>query len=727
MKKHYSNKLSLFWPLFRVTLLFMIAQSVLVFLNYHSLLSSVPVNKFIFQQVLHSPKVLIGLTAFVGSQLLLNLGVILLIMFCAYFIKRIFNLRTYTYVALGLLLWVDINILIFVANQINFSHSMFSFLLRIGPNFYPQITPYITWWGIHATYLISLSLFCVTLAIALIGFFSALLDHPRITLSVSSLLIVAGFSYFYWHPFSSTKPPVTTSITADSKPNIVLISIDYFRPGDTVYFGNNVEITPQLDKALPQFTVFTHSLSVIARTFPSLMSVESGSYPIKSGARFNLIDPASVNHNMTLAHVLQNNGYYTMLATDGSHFFYMTPDYGFNKILAPPPGLNEFLLSSINDFPLSNVVMNTFIGKYLFPLNYMNRNANVTYMPNMFNRELALALKRRPDQPLYIHIHLTLGAWPYSWSQPTPPLPQGLTKTASTHYRFNLGVTAVDQQFGQVMQILQNQGILNNAMLVVFSDHGQAFGEPGDRLTEERNLVGKPSALSRYFTQLTPTIGHGTDILSMKQYHPLLAFKIYGGTPVNRVGSRSVISALIDIAPTVLDYLHIANPGMQGVSLMPEISAFPGAGLGNRYIFTETEFTVPSILTADPSINNVIKEGLGYYNLNPKTGILQVKPDIAKLIIIGKERAVIQNKWMLAYYPNTKMPGTLVLVNLATKQWTLDLKNSFAQSAPVLQLWQALYDFYGNEINLPPIDSVVERTDKKWVAYSNAIAMESKP
>jgi predicted RNA binding protein YcfA (HicA-like mRNA interferase family) len=705
MKKLNTNKRALFWPLVRLTLLFIIAQCVILYFNFKSVLGATPVNKFIMQQVIHSSKVIIGIGAFVGAQLLLNLCWILAVILCAYLIRILFNLTRSTYVSLGLLIWADSLIVIFLANQIFFPHSMFAFIFDVTKKLYPALQPYITPNGVHLTFFITAGLLSVAVALATISFLLQLVRNAKTTMAIILIAALGVGGFYYWKINYAPKPIVVTpTVKAGDKPNIILVSMDYFRPGDTTYFGNPTELTPNVDNILKQSTVFKHTITAIARTFPSLMTVESGSYPIKNGARFNLIDPTKVNHDMTMAHTLQNQGYYTMMATDGSHFFYMTKDYGYNQIVAPPPGLNEFLLSSINDFPLSNLVMNSIVGKYLFPYNYMNRNASFTYKPQTFNKELTRALAKRPDQPLYIHIHLTLAAWPYSWSSPTPGIPANLSKTERIHYRFNVGLKAVDQQFGQVMQILQQQHLLNNAMLVVFSDHGQAFGEPGDRITEKANLVGKASNADIYrFTQLNTSVGHGTDVLSMKQYHPLLAFKIYGGPPINQIGSRTLVTSLIDIAPTVLDYLHVANPGMQGISLMPEITAFPQTGLGDRPLFMETEFTLPSILTADPSIASVLNQGISYYDLNLKTGILQVKPMIGKLIIKGKQRAVIQGRWMLAFYPNSKGPGTLVLVNLATKQWTLDLSDAFAQTAPLQQMWQELSNFYGDEILMPTL------------------------
>ena len=698
------NKSGLFWPLVRLTLLYIISQCIIIYMNFHSVLNGTPINKFIMQQVVYSPTVIIGMIAFGAAQIALNLLWILAVMACSALICRLLHLSSSSYISIGLLLWFDSLIAMFISNQLLFTHSIFAFLLDIGKKLYPSLQPYLTPDSLKTTLVVTGGLLAVALVLACISLLREMIRQPKWGVSLLLLPVVAFSSGYYFSHHSNAEPPLPNGPHAGQKPNIILLSMDYFRPTDTTYFGHDVELTPNVDTFLRHATVFNHTITPIARTFPSLMTVESGSYPIKNGARFNLIDPTHVNHQMTLAHTLQDQGYYTMMGTDGSHFFYMTKDYGYNQIIAPPPGLNEFLLSSINDFPLSNLLMNSPVGKYLFPYNYMNRNASFTYEPETFNHEIAEALSERPDKPLYIHIHLTLAAWPYSWSSPAPLVPADLNKTERIHYRFNVGLKAVDNQFGEILSILDKQKLLDNALIVVFSDHGQAFGEVGDRLTDAKNLVGKASKKQiEEYTQLNTVVGHGTDVLSMKQYHPLLAFKITGPSSRNEIGKRPLIASLIDIAPTVLNYLNIANPGMQGISLLPEITSFPQTGLGNRPLFMETEFTLPSILTADPSIESVIKQGITYYNLNTKTGILQIKPEIGRLIIKGKQRAILQGKWLLAFYPNSTGSGTLVLVDMATKAWTLDMSSTLAQTSPVNTMWQELHDFYGKEIQLPAL------------------------
>ena len=79
--------------------------------------------------------------------------------------------------------------------------------------------------------------------------------------------------------------------------------------------------------------------------------------------------------------------------------------------------------------------------------------------------------------PSFLTIHLTLAHWPYAWagmSQPSVP----------EEYRdaYGLAVAEVDRQFGEVLQILADKGVLENAIVVLLSDHGEALGADDDSM-----------------------------------------------------------------------------------------------------------------------------------------------------------------------------------------------------------------------------------------------------
>ena len=112
--------------------------------------------------------------------------------------------------------------------------------------------------------------------------------------------------------------------------------------------------------------------------------------------------------------------------------------------------------------------------------------------------------------------------------------------------------------------------------------------------------------------------------------------------------------------------------------------------------------------------NKIIHRAIGFYTINPKNGLLHVKPVAEKLITRDKQYGVLLGDWFLVKYPISKhkklaltrattfkivkTPSYFVLVNLKTKQWTIGLDTTFAKHAPTNILLKKLYGFYGNDI-----------------------------
>src|SRR5207253_529486 len=157
------------------------------------------------------------------------------------------------------------------------------------------------------------------------------------------------------------------------------------------YFGYD-RPTPYLDSLLESSTVFPDAVTPLARTFPSWSSLLTGLYPRQSRIRSNLADQTDLQLTSTLPAILRNHGYETIYATDETRFSNIDKNFGFDRIIGPPMGLNDFLIGNFNDFPLSNLFVNTVIGKILFPYNYANRAPHFTYDPDSFLKSLTPAL-----------------------------------------------------------------------------------------------------------------------------------------------------------------------------------------------------------------------------------------------------------------------------------------------------------------------------------------------
>ena len=394
--------------------------------------------------------------------------------------------------------------------------------------------------------------------------------------------------------------PIESNIATVKKPNIILVGIDSLRPDFLSYFGGT-ETTPFLDLFLSQATVFNESITPIARTFPSWLSILSGQYPQQNSIRTNLANQNQINSSTMLPRILQENGYETAYASDETRFSNITKKLGFDRIITPPIGLNDFIIGSLNDFPLSNFLVNTIVGKYLFPYNYANRAAFYTYNPDSFLNLLQPFLQEKRTKPLFFAIHFCLPHFPYLWADMSG-------NNLAIRERYAASVKRIDQQLNSFFSLLNEAHLLDHAIVVLLSDHGEALELPGDRLTEKELFQGKGSIprffpKSPYEEEVNQSAGHGTDVLGLTQYHTVLAFKLFG-TQAQQPRLISGIVSLLDIKPTILEFLGIAAEHASGNSLSHVILE-KGRVAPLKHFFMETDFTPDAIRTIYPEKRKV--------------------------------------------------------------------------------------------------------------------------
>jgi hypothetical protein len=432
---------------------------------------------------------------------------------------------------------------------------------------------------------------------------------------------------------ASSSPP-------SRQPNIVLLGIDSLRP-DFV----DAQRTPHIREFLSDSVQLTDAITPLARTFPAWVSILSGRNPHTTGAYMNLLSRERIHTGETLPATLRRQGYHTAYAIDETRFSNIDRSYDFDQAVTPSMGATDFVLASFADTPLSNLIVNTRLGEWLFPHLYANRAAHVVYDPQTFVRRLDREL--RFDQPLFLAVHLTLPHWPYSWA--TSSLEQNKPESgegAGTRARYVSTLIRVDQQFGALLTILRRHGVLDNALVVVLSDHGEALGTDSDLLTAY--LPEKSRESTGFENQ-----GHGSSVLSPPQFRVVLGFRGYGAASALLPGegrAADVPASLIDIAPTLLDLLSITpREQFDGVSLAPALrkgsSAMPE--LAQRIRFTETEFS-PRNLSPDNLTGSALAEAVTAFQLDPNTDRLSVRIQKLNKIMGNRQYAALLGNRILA-------------------------------------------------------------------------------
>ena len=682
----------------------------IVFFFIHSQVSSL-IDNLIDSSLslnLFHPIVLLPIIEFILLQVLAYLFFIAFIWFLAVNCSRFFRSSAYY---LGLVFWALATLALFSLNRFYFPNSFFADLL-LGENL--------------NRILLGLSLGFLGLAAAIAYYQLFRYRQERLLgsvfLSLAALLLLTSF----YNQFAATtlyKEP-----KAQSQPNIIIIGLDSLRPDFTSYYGNASTKTPTIDQFLNTAVRFKETYTPLARTFPAWVSILTAKHPKNSHARINLNSVELVLENETLAKRLQAAGYETIYATDEKRFSNITRDFGFDQVIGPRMGLSDFILGGLSDFPLTNLLINLPIGRYIFPFNYGNRAAAITYEPDSFLQMIKVSLHQRQAKPLFLTIHFCLSHWPFTWAQ-DKQLPKFLM-----NQRYQSAVQQVDLQFAKTLTLLKESGLLQNSIVILLSDHGTSFGLSGDRMVEKKNYRGDPAKLAFMTVSKLNTVsdtdldlknhyvlntayGQGTEVLSLKQYQVLLAIQAFGAPFLpHTVNSRS---SLLDVAPTILDFLKLPPlKAVEGRSLLADLKG-ASAGRQERALYLETGHSVAEIERDKIDVAGAIKHSIKLYQLNPQTGYLSVKRSAEKAVLQTKQRALLLGPWILARYPasirKTLVPSKVqknnlvykeyrlaayyVLANLETGEWTIGFDSAFAKKAPLAELQKKFKDFYGAELH----------------------------
>jgi len=637
----------------------------------------------------------VALTIFWSWQILLNILFVLIVWSITRLSSQFLRLSWTATCNLGFALWMMMIILIFMANQLLYPPSSFSLMLsHVIPNILAKI------------------LLGITLTITTLFFLMALIRLIQIGWKWShrlttTILLIALFAIGVTYAINryDHKPVIIPSST-DKPPNIFIISMDALRPDHIGYYGDKHNDTPELDTFLSQATNFRNSITPLARTYPAWVSILTGEDSKQNGARYNLQPIRQTVKMNSLSAILKNHGYDTTFAMSGRRFVSISHDFGFDHVVGPPLSINNFLIGEINDYPLSNLIVNTKIGKYLFPYSYGNRDAVITYQPSVFRREIEQNLLKIKHRPIFLAAHFDLSHWPLVWAEH----PYDLNESIDQNYRS--AVIEVQKQAMLLIDFLKKHQFLEKAIVFIISDHGNAQGLPNDRILKGANYIAGKNSHPNIFKLMNATnfdtpkldtsYGHGTDVLSYSQYNNVLAIRTFGINPTNTPDMIDDIVSLSDIKPTVLKLLNIPDQNKkdqgQGQSLMPYLYHQKPTQL-RKLFFIESGFTPKGVESDKISVFNIVFQGAKVFYIDPKTDHLVIKKEAAQqLMINNKQRALYTKHWVLALYPKANHRVITILVNRDSGHWTDDLNSKFAKTAPLYQLLNDLDRYYGDEI-----------------------------
>lgn len=482
--------------------------------------------------------------------------------------------------------------------------------------------------------------------LALLG---QVMRRPKSSLAIATILACSLLP-------SCVRPAIIARAPGDPRPDVIIIGIDSLRPDFLPRNGfPSRVVTPHLNKMLAGMVNFDDALTPMARTFVAYMSILTGQEPLRHGARFNLYPRDRFDRHDTVAWQFKAAGYHTLFAIDEARFANFDGSFGFDEVVAPPAGLLDFAIGGTFDSVGTNLFLTVPVIRHHLSHVYGNRAAYRLYRADDHSDRIRGALADTPpNRPLMLVSHFCLPHWPYLRHNPyakdtLPPI--ALTREyADAPNGYMRALHMADIQVGNLIEQLKAAGRLENAIVVVLSDHGEGLGMARDRFqiqNTDKNGVTTLAA-SQY--------GHGGYALADSQYRVVLAMqKFVDGRAVWAPSEVKGPASLLDVAPTVLEITGIegARDARDGMSLLPALNGELKI-LPERVRFVESGERAASVERAEIDEKKVAAEMSHLYTLTPDLRF-EINGDLLGETLAGKQRGA----WLGRYGVLAKPAGYL--------------------------------------------------------------------
>ncbi|MFT5288357.1 MAG: choline-sulfatase [Planctomycetota bacterium] len=306
--------------------------------------------------------------------------------------------------------------------------------------------------------------------------------------------------------------PVGNGSSDRTQWSALLVTLDTTRADALSSFGGVEGLTPHLDQLAAGGIVFERAYTTAPLTLPAHASIMTGLTPPRHGLRVNGASklPAA---GQTLAELAREGGLATAAFVSA-------------VVLDSAFGLDQGF--QVYDLPAHSLVQSD--------SHFSDRSGvAVVQAANAWLRE------HDPKQRFFLWVHLWDPHGP--WNPPAEM--RALAPEDDTGY---LGdVALADQAFGQLMEGLRATGHLENTVIAVVADHGEAFWEHGEY--SHGALIHEPTMHVPMILRLPNGSGSGerrTDVVSVVDVLPTLSAALGLRTPQG-IDGRDLFSAeLID-------------------------------------------------------------------------------------------------------------------------------------------------------------------------------------
>jgi arylsulfatase A-like enzyme len=257
-------------------------------------------------------------------------------------------------------------------------------------------------------------------------------------------------------------------------PNFLVIIIDTLRSDHLASYGYSRKTSPNIDQIAAEGVLFEKAFSASSWTLPSHASMLTGLFPHEHQAEVSSFPRG----NLTLGEALMKHGYETAAFSANKYVFSRSVGFGRGFL-----HFEDYSYTAYNLARLIPLLRSSYDDLMSFTSMYRMRPAlapikdsigSIRHAPEI-NAALLHWLESNRKGPFFavlnyfdVHEH---GVAPSMIQSPEEHL-QGPDID-----RYDSGIRFVDASIGQLMAELKNAGLAENTIVLITSDHGEAFGE----------------------------------------------------------------------------------------------------------------------------------------------------------------------------------------------------------------------------------------------------------
>jgi arylsulfatase A-like enzyme len=324
-------------------------------------------------------------------------------------------------------------------------------------------------------------------------------------------------------------PPSFDPDPAGRDVNVVLISIDTLRADHLGCYGYGPPTSPQLDRFCERAVVFENAIAQAPATLPSHASMFTSMLPSHHGALWSTRTPLSEKVT-TLAEILQARGYQTVGIHGGGQVSgELGLGQGFDRYVEIRDRFGQTVTAAV-EWLQQRPAGPFFLFLHTYEVHHPY--APPPQVLELFEDGYAGAL---PNEITLRHCRQING-------REEPPLEIDEADLDHIVATYDAGIRSVDGALARLVAALGEGGLLDDAVVIFTSDHGEEFDEHG-------------------------TVGWHSHTLYDELLRVPLVLKLLGDAHGGQRVRRLVRS--IDLAPTVLDVLGLPpHPSFEGMSVM---------------------------------------------------------------------------------------------------------------------------------------------------------------